>query len=65
MRDVGAADVQTEVGMFDEILGEFCDSRKYRWNYHKHFHKHKKLDVTPLRSPKKNVMIYSLNSEKI
>ena len=53
MRDVGAADVQTEVGMFDEILGEFCDSRKYRWNYHKHFHKHKKLDVTPLRSPKK------------
>ena len=26
MRDVGAADVQTEVDMFHEVLGEFSDS---------------------------------------
>ena len=54
MREVGAADAQTQLDLFQEILGEVCDCLENKdENCQKLFRKHKKFDVRPLCSPKK------------
>ena len=65
MSDVRAADLQTEVDFFHEILGEFCDSLENKDEIITNtFINIKNVMLHPC-AVQKNAMIYSLNSEKI
>ena len=65
MREVGAADAQTQLDLFQAILGKVCDSLENKDEIIWSTFINKKFDVRSLCSPKKNLIIYSLNSEKI
>ena len=65
MRKVGAADAQTQLDLFQEILGKVCDSLENKDEIIRSTFINIKNLMSYRCTVQKKLMIYSLNSEKI
>ena len=65
MREVGAADFQTQLDLFQEILGKVCDSLENKDEIIRSTFISIKNLMLYRCAVQKKLMIYSLNSEKI
>ena len=65
VREVRAANAQTRLDLFQEVVGEFCDSLENKDQIIRSTFINIKIRCQTAAQSKKNVIIYSLNSENI